>query len=105
MHFQATTPNKHTYEPACCVVSSTYVTKLLFCPTIRSSLATPLITQLLCNGRDYESLQFVITQFFLRCYGVITSNHNYKTLTFCSLPYMELHLISTYVGVSTHTYC
>ena len=36
VHFQATTRNKCMYEPACCV------TKLVFCPTIRSSLATPL---------------------------------------------------------------
>ena len=42
VHFQTTTRNKRTYEPACCVVSNTYVTKLVFCPTIRSSLATPL---------------------------------------------------------------
>ena len=42
VHFQTTTRNKRTYEPACCVVSNTYVTKLVFCPTITSSLATPL---------------------------------------------------------------
>ena len=42
VHFQTTTRNKCMYEPACCVVSNTYVTKLVFCPTIRSSLATPL---------------------------------------------------------------
>ena len=36
VHFQTTTRNKRMYEPACCVVSNTYITKLVFCPTIRS---------------------------------------------------------------------
>ena len=26
VHFQTTTHNKRTYEPACCIVSNTYVT-------------------------------------------------------------------------------
>ena len=48
VHFQTTTRNKRTYEPACCIVNNTYATKLVLCPTIRSSLATPLD-----NTRDY----------------------------------------------------
>ena len=55
-----------------------------------------VITQLLCDGHNCKSLQFVITQF---CYDAMANNHNYKMLTFCNLPYVYI-----YVSMYIHTY-